>query len=140
MRGSLAPVRIPDEQKPIVGYGNPAKKLKRFTPEKDFVLDCVRARNASYRKHCASAFGDQEYSSMGDRHLRHYFMRDSKRKDLKKVGIIDRNGNIVPSRQIKRVDKILGPKKEFDLRNSLEKLASHSKDSGRSYGIEKSDM
>lgn len=37
-----------------------------------------------------------EYNSLGDKHLKHFFMRESKRKDLRKVGLIDKHGNIVP--------------------------------------------
>ena len=47
--------------------------------------------------------GSLEYNGLGDRHLKHFFMREAKRKDLRKAGLIDKNGNIVPSSHQKRI-------------------------------------
>ena len=43
-----------------------------------------------------SAFESQEYNGLDDKYLRNFFMRRSKQLELKKVGVIDREGYVIP--------------------------------------------
>ena len=59
---------------------------------KPFVLDCEKiSHKVGLNKPTV------EYNGLGDKHLRHFFLRDRTVKDLQKNGVIDSDKNIVPA-------------------------------------------
>lgn len=94
VRGSAAAIKLSKVDMAQLGYhAAGARRQPRVAGrDVDFDLD-TRLTNRSRSR----GESNNQYNSLGDKHLKHFFMRESKRKDLRKVGLIDKYGNMVPS-------------------------------------------
>lgn len=64
--------------------------ISKSASKKPFVLDCLNVSESQ------KIISTKDYNGLGDKHLQHFFMRQNKKKDLKKNGVIDGSGNMVP--------------------------------------------
>ena len=71
---------------------------RSVSKKQPFVLDCLKVSESQ------KVLSIKDYNGLGDKHLQHFFMKHNRKRDLKKNGLIDSGGNIVPEFQLNRMN------------------------------------
>lgn len=79
-------------------YYHLRNSISRSISKKPFVLDCLNVTQSQ------KVLTFKDYNGLGDKHLQHFFMRQNRKKDLKKSGIIDKEGNMVPDFELRKLN------------------------------------
>jgi len=92
-----------------------------------FLLDGLKLAEQKKLQNPKCVQSQKEYNGLRDRHLRHFFLRGYKVMDLRKSGIIDSEGNMMPSFQLLKFDHTPSIQSSQSQQNMLANAISPSK-------------